>query len=58
MAIDKKNRVERLNYGVNREAAKISASFSGKIDKCECLTGEKILLSGPSQIIHQAKFTY
>ena len=36
---------EKLQYDVNREAAKISALSSGKIDKSEYLTGEEILLS-------------
>ena len=42
----------------NREAAKISALSSGKIDKYEYLTGEEILPSNQQQIIEQAKFTY
>ena len=37
---------------------KKSALSSGKIDKYEYLTGEKILPSGPSQIIQQPKLTY
>ena len=36
----------------------ISALSSGKIDKYEYLTGEKILPSGPGQILQQDKFTY
>ena len=31
---------------------------SAKIDKCELLTGEKILTSDQSRIIEQDKFTY
>ena len=42
----------------NREAAKISALSSGKIDKYEYLTGEEILPSNPSIIIEQTRFTY
>ena len=49
---------EKLQYNVNREAAKISALSSGKIDKYEYLTGEEILPSNQQQIIEQAKFTY
>ena len=49
---------EKLQYDINREAAKISALSSGKIDKYECLTGEEILPSHQEQIIEQAKFTY
>ena len=40
MTIDNKIRDEKLQYDINREAAKISALSSGKIDKCEYLTGE------------------
>ena len=49
---------EKLQYDINREAAKISAVSSGKIDKYEYLTGEEILPSTQQQIIEQAKFTY
>ena len=38
-------REEELQYDINREAAKISTLSSGKIDKYEYLTGEKILPS-------------
>ena len=38
---------------INREAAKISALSSGKIDKYEYLTDEKILPSNQKQIIEQ-----
>ena len=48
----------KLQYDINREAAKISALSSGKIDKYEYLTGEEILPSNQQQIIQQAKFTY
>ena len=49
---------EKLQYDINREAAKISALSSSKIDKYEYLTGEEILLSNQQQIIQQAKFAY
>ena len=39
MTIDDKIRDEKLKYDVNREATKISALSSGKIDKYEYLTG-------------------
>ena len=58
MTIEDQIRDEKLQYDVNREAAKISALSSGKIDKCEYLTGEEILPSNQQQIIEQAKFTY
>ena len=47
-----------LQYDINRQAAKISALSSGKIDKYEYLTGEEILPSNQQQIIEQTKFTY
>ena len=49
---------EKLQYDINREAAKESALSSGKIHKYEYLTGEDILPSNQQQIIEQAKFTY
>ena len=48
----------KLQYDINREAAKVSALSSGKIDKYEYLTGEEILPSNQQQIIQKAKFTY
>ena len=58
MTINNQIRDEKLQYDVNREAAKISALSSGKIHKYEYLTGEDILPSNQQQIIEQAKFTY
>ena len=58
MAIEDQIRDEKLQYDINREAAKISALWSGKIDKYEYLTGKEILLSTQQQVIEQAKFTY
>ena len=58
MAIDGKIRDEILQYDINREAAKISALSSEKIDKYEYLTGEDILPSDKRRVIEQAKFTY
>ena len=57
MTIEDQIKDEKLQYDINREAAKISALSSGKIDKYEYLTGEEILPSNQQQII-QAKFTY
>ena len=51
-------RDNKLQDDINREAAKISALSSGKIDKYEYLTGEDILPSNQQQIIEQARFTY
>ena len=39
MTIDDQIRDEKLQYDINREAAKISAISSGKIDKYEYSTG-------------------
>ena len=58
MTIEDQIRYEKLHYDINREAAKISALSSGKIDKYEYLTGKEILSSNQQQIIKQAKFTY
>ena len=58
MTIEYQIKDEKLQYDINREAAKISALSSGKIDKYKYLTGEEILPSNQQQIIEQAKFTY
>ena len=58
MTIDDEIKNKKLQYGINREAGKISALCSGKIDKYEYLTGEIILPSYQSRIIEQKKFTY
>ena len=58
MTIEDQIKDKKLQYNINREAAKISAISSGKIDKYEYLTGEEILPSNQQQMIEQAKFTY
>ena len=58
MTIEDQIKDEKLQYDINREAAKISALSSGKLDKYEYLTGEEILPSNQQQIIEQTKFTY
>ena len=58
MTINDQIRDEKLQYDINREAAKIPALWSGKIHKYEYLTGEDILPSNQQQIIEQTKFTY
>ena len=58
MTIQVQIRDEKLQYYINREAEKISALSSGKIDKYEYLTGEEILPSNQQQIVEQAKSTY
>ena len=56
--MDDQIRDEKLQYDINREAAKISALSSNKIGKYEYLTDEEILPYDKKQIIEQAKFTY
>ena len=56
--IDDKIRDEKLKYNISREATKISALSSGKIDKYEYLTDEEIFPSNQRQIIEQGKYIY
>ena len=58
MTIDDKIRNKKLQYDINREAARISALLSGRIDEYEYLTGKEILPSNQRQITEQAKFAY
>ena len=58
MTIEDQIKNEKLQYDIDREAAKISALSSGKIGKYEYLTGEEILPSNQQQIILQSKFAY
>ena len=58
MTIYGRIRDEKLQYNINREAAKMSALSSVKIDKYEYLSGEEILPSNQKQIKEQPKFTY
>ena len=55
LTIDNQIREEKLQYDINREAARISALSSNKFNKCECLTGEEILPSNQKQMIQQAE---
>ena len=48
---------EKLKYDINSETEKLSFLSPVKIDKCEYLAEEKILLSDQRRIIEQAKFT-
>ena len=54
MTTDHKIRDEKLQYDINREAAK-SALSSEKIDKYEYFTGEEILSFNQRQIVEQDK---
>ena len=58
MTIEGQLKDEKIQYDIDREAAKISALPSGKTGKYEYLTGEEILPSNQQQITEQAKFTY
>ena len=58
MIIDDTIKDEKLQHDINREAAKISALSSGKIDKYEYLTGGEMLPSDQRRMIAQASFTY
>ena len=49
---------KKLQYDINRDAAKISALSYGKTDKYELLAGEKILPPDQKGVIEQAKFAY
>ena len=57
ITIDDQIKDENIQYEINREAAKISALSSGKINKHEYLTREEILPSNQKQVIQQAKST-
>ena len=58
MTIGDQIRDEKLQYDINREAAKKSALSSNKIGTYEYLTGEEILSSNQQQMTEQAKFIY
>ena len=57
MTIDDQIRDEKLQYDINRGAAKISALSSNKFNKYEYLIFEEVLPSNQKQIIQQAKLT-
>ena len=54
MTVDDKIKDEKIQYDFNREAAKMSALSSGKIDKYEYLTGEEIFPFDQSRVTEQA----
>ena len=58
MRINIQIRDAKLRYDINREAAKVSALSSDKIQKYEYLAGEDILPSNQQQITEQVGFTY
>ena len=55
MTIDEKIRDEILQYDINREAAKILALLSDKIDKYEYLKSGEILSSDQRRVEEQVK---
>ena len=57
MTIDDKNKDEKLQCDINREAPKILSLSSGNINKYEYYTGEEVLPIDQSRTIEQAKFT-
>ena len=57
MTIDDKIIDVKIQYNINREAAKISALSSAKIHKHEFLTNKELLPFDQSRITEQAKFT-
>ena len=58
MTTDDKIRDEKLQYDINREAAKISALSPEKTDEYAHLTGEEILHSDQRRVIEQANLSY
>lgn len=49
---------KKMQYDLNREAKKISALSSDKINRYEYLTGKEVLPSMQIRIIEQVKFVY
>ena len=58
MTIEDQIKNEKIQYDINREAAKISTLSSGKNNKYEYLTGGEILPSYQKQIIEQPQFAH
>ena len=57
MTIDDKIRNEKLQYAVNREEVKTSASL-GKTDTYEYLTGKQVLSFDQSKVIEQPNLLF
>ena len=58
MKIDDKFRDEKIECDINREAAKILALSSGKIDKYEFFTGKQILPYYRKSYVYAFPFYY
>ena len=54
--LDEKIKANKAQYELDREAAKISALYSGKLGKYEYLTGED--LGYKPYVVQKAKFEY
>ena len=54
--LDRKIKQNKAQCDLDRKAAKISALYSGNLDKCEYLTGEDLTYK-PSTV-EQAKFDF
>ena len=54
--LDDKIKANQAQYGLDRQAAKISSLSSKEPDKCEYLTGED--LGYKPGVVEQAKFEY
>ena len=49
-----RSEIKKLQYNINREAAKITVFSPGDIDKCEYCTGQEILPLDQSRVIRKA----
>ena len=58
MAVNDKIKDGKLQHDINRDASKISALSSGKVDKYEYIIGEEILPLDQSKVIEQANHIY
>ena len=57
MTMDDQIRDEKLQYDINRAAAKISGLPWGKISRNKHLTGDEILLTQQHTLIEEVKFS-
>ena len=58
MTINDQIKDEKLQYNINREAAKMSALSLAKLHQYEYLTGEDILPPTQQEMIEETKLTY
>ena len=50
--------MQKLEYNINRESAKLPGLSTGKTNKCEYLRDAEILPANQREIIEQAKIQY